>query len=260
MDRAKVDQAVLAALPVAPEGKGEASAGKGWERGDYHRRFNDYTAETVSGNHRRFLGLGTVHPRMLGAADEVARIARDLKLCGLYVNHVIQGLPGRDESVAALCKQAGRLGLYVAVHGVPALGAGAPDDVMWLALQCPETRFVLLQMGGHRFPDILLPARVQKRYAAAGVLSNLYYDLGPTPAFFRGGPYWEHLVWIIREVGPDRFVYSSCFPDGEMGACLRALDTLSLTDSERGRILAGNMLDLVSSKWKGGPQGRLAAQ
>ena len=112
-----------------------------------------------------------------------------------------------------------------------------------LALQAPKTRFIFAHMGGlqFRFWNILALARTAENLFA----DNVYFDISATVLLAADSPIEAEFVWTIRNVGVDKVLLASDFPQISLPATLSAFEKLDLTDAERVKIRGGNARKLL---------------
>jgi len=116
-----------------------------------------------------------------------------------------------------------------------------PDDcekLFNLALEVPKTRFIFAHLGAmnFRFWNILKAARTAEGLFA----DNIYFDLSATVVLVADSPIEDEFVWTVRNVGVDHVLFGSDYPQYSVEQNVRALDRLSLDDSEKAKIRFGN--------------------
>jgi predicted TIM-barrel fold metal-dependent hydrolase len=118
---------------------------------------------------------------------------------------------------------------------------GDSEKLFNLALSAPKTTFIFAHLGGlnFRFWNILKAVRT-----AEGLFGeNIYFDISIAP-IIAGSPIEEEFVWTIRNVGADRVLLGSDYPQYSLDQVIEALDRLSLTSAEKTKIRSGNALRL----------------
>lgn len=181
--------------------------------------------------------IGTVHPYDGQAAlDELTRIAsRGVKT--LKIHPHTQQFDIADPRVLTLLQKAGDLGMTVLMDNA-GIVAGDCEDLFTLAFKAPKTRFIFAHMGGLRFRfwNILVLARTADGFA----LDNVHFDISGTVLLAADSPLEEEFVWTLRNVGIDRVMIGSDYPQIPLKPMVDALEKLDLTAEEKAAILSGN--------------------
>lgn len=200
------------------------------------RTAHDALARLAAAN-PRMVPIATVHPHDGEAAlAELDRVAA-LGFKVLKIHPHTQGFDLADPRVGALVERAGARGLVVLVDNAGIV----PNDTVHLfnlALAHPGTRFVFAHMGGLDFRawNILALART-----ADGLFAdNIYFDISATVLLAADSPLEEEFVWTMRNVGIDRLLLGSDFPQFSLGRTLAALDALDLAEEDAAKIRYGN--------------------
>lgn len=187
--------------------------------------------------HPGMIPVATVHPYDGEAAlAELERVAkRGVKM--LKIHPHTQRFDAADPRVLSLVTRAGELGLIVVMDNANIL-PGDSEKLFNLALAAPKTRFIYAHMGGFnfRFWNILALARTAENLFA----ENLYFDISGPLTMGAGSPIEAELVWTMRNVGIDRLLLASDFPQVSLESAIEALDRLPLTDDEKARIRVEN--------------------
>jgi predicted TIM-barrel fold metal-dependent hydrolase len=184
----------------------------------------------------------SVHPGDgTGALAEVERVAsggaRLLKL-----HPVTQDFDVAGEEVRPLVRRAGGCGLPVLFDGWNPFDPGQLGKFVRLALDCPDSTLILAHLNGPSFVDALV-FEVVGRYPWWP--DNVRFDLSATAEMFSGGPFADHLRWVIRRLGTDRVFYGSDWPACDPLAALAAVRDLGFTDVEQEQILYSNAAGLL---------------
>lgn len=187
--------------------------------------------------HPDMLAIGSVHPYDGDAAlDELARVAGE-GMRAIKLHSHTQKLDAADPRVIALCQRAGELGMVVLFDNAN-ITVGENQKLFDLAIRAPKTNFVFNHMGAldFRFWNLLPLART-----ADGLLAdNIHFDLSAIVTLVPGSPLEEEFVWTMRNVGTDKLLLGSDFPQFSLQQALDALERLPLTDEEKAGIRAGN--------------------
>ena len=193
--------------------------------------------------HPDVMPIATVHPYDGQAAlDELARIAdRGIRMIKLHPH--TQQFDLRDPRVLAATRKAGELGMAVLMDNA-GIVAGDSEDLFNLAVQAQGTRFVFAHLGGlgFRFWNILPLARTADSFA----LDNVYFDISATVLVAADSPIEQEFIWTLRNVGIDRVILGSDYPQISLADTLDALERLDLTEEEKTKIRHGNARALFS--------------
>src|SRR5262249_30361345 len=213
-------------------------------RGDVaHTRAPKDALIALASKHPRMLPIVTVHPYDGQAAlDELTRVARrGVKVLKLHPH--TQKFDVADPRVLKLVQQAGALGVVVLMDNANII-AGDSEHLFDLAVRAPKTTFVFAHMGGlnFRFWNILALARTAKDF----FMDNIYFDISGTVLLAAGSPIEKEFVWTLRNVGIDRVLLGSDYPQFSLAQTLDALDRLDLDQSEKAKIRYTNALRLLS--------------
>ena len=192
---------------------------------------------TLAAAHPDVLAIGTVHPYDGEAAlDELARIAaRGVRVLKLHAH--TQRFDPSDPRVLATVRKAGELGMVVLMDNASIL-PGDSEHLFNLAASAPGTKFVFAHIGGleFRFWNILVLARTADGFA----FDNVYFDISATVLLAADSPIEQEFVWTLRNVGIDRVLLGSDYPQISLARTLEAFERLDLTEEERAKIREGN--------------------
>ena len=201
-------------------------------RPEQTRSINDWAA---ANNRWPMPCLGTVHPDLPDAADEVRRV-HALGLHGLKLHPEYQAFnpeEARLEPIWAVCEE---LGFPVVIHAgadiafVPPFRS-SPAGFRRLLGRYPRLRLVAAHFGGWRMWE-----EVDRELAGMPLWLDLAFVFGEIPD--------ERLTALIRRHGVDRILFGSDAPWRDPAADLAALRRLPLKAHERERILWRNAADL----------------
>lgn len=181
----------------------------------------------------KLVPIGTVHPYDGPAAvAELERIAaRGIKV--LKIHPHTQKFDPNDSRVLRLVQRAGELGVIVVMDNASIL-PGDSEKLFNLALKAPGTKFVFAHLGAmnFRFWNILKAART-----AEGLLGdNIYFDISAIVVLVADSPIKDEFVWTIRNVGIERVLLGSDYPQYSLAQNASALDRLPLTEGEKAMI------------------------
>jgi uncharacterized protein len=191
----------------------------------------------LAAKHPEMMPIATVHPYDGQAAlDELSRVAaRGVKVLKLHPH--TQQFDASDPRVLALVKQAGALGLVVLMDNANIL-PGDSERLFNLAVNAPKTKFIFAHIGGlnFRFWNTLALARTADGFFA----DNIYFDISATVVVAADSPIQSEFVWTLRNVGIDRLLMGSDYPQFTLGKTVAAFKQLGLTEEENRKILSGN--------------------
>lgn len=191
----------------------------------------------LASEHRDVLPVVTVHPYDGPAAlDELARVAaRGARLLKLHPH--TQQFDLADPRVLPLVRRAGELGLPVLLDNA-GIVPGDNERLFNLAAQAPGTTFIFAHIGGlnFRYWNLLALARTADGFA----LGNVYFDLSATVLLAADSPIEAEFVWTLRNVGIDRVLVGSDYPQIGLDRTLDALERLDLDDEEKAKLRSGN--------------------
>lgn len=200
------------------------------------RAGND-TVIALAAKHPEVVPIATVHPYDGQVAlDELSRVAsRGVKV--LKIHPHTQKFDAADPRVLALVKQAGVLGMVVLMDNASIL-PGDSEKLFNLAVQAPKTKFIFAHIGAmnFRFWNMLALARTADDFFA----DNIHFDISATVLLAADTPIEEEFVWTLRNVGIDRVLLGSDYPQITLGKTVDAFERLDLTDEEKARIRSGN--------------------
>ena len=230
---------------LAEAGVRQAGFGAMWFGGPHQARQGDVAALRAQNDALLALAertpgmipIATVHPYDDAAAlEELARVAA-LGVKVLKIHPHTQGFDVADPRVLALVRRAGELDLVVLMDNA-GIRPGDSEQLFNLVIQAPRTTFVLAHIGGtgFRFWNILALART----ADDLFMDNVYFDLSATVVLVADSPLEEEFIWTLRNVGVDRLLLGSDYPQLSLAQTLDALDRLDLDEDEKAAIRYGN--------------------
>ena len=200
------------------------------------REHNDYVLQ-LSEQNPAFFAVASVHP-LDGqqALDEVARVAkRGAK--GIKLHPFYQQFDLADPQVSAVVAAAGEHGLVVLFDSISAWDGEGVGKFVNLAVANPQTRIVLAHMGGTQFHQMLLFAVFAKGPFYKG---NVYFDLSAIIELYSDSPRQEELIWTIRQIGVEQFLFATDFPVFDIKETLDIFQRYDLTDEEFQQIFHDN--------------------
>ena len=187
--------------------------------------------------HPKMLPVATVHPYDGEAAiAEVTRVA-GLGYKVLKLHPHTQRFDAADPRVLAIAKRAGEVGLVVMLDNANIL-PGDSEKLFNLAVQAPKTKFLFAHIGAmnFRFWNVLPMARTANAFFA----DNIHFDLSGTITVVADSPLEPEFVWTLRNVGIDRVLLGSDYPQFSLASSVEALARLDLSEAEKAKIRVGN--------------------
>ena len=203
--------------------------------------------EQVRAGNDRIIALAAANPKVLPIAtvhpyDGEAALAELARGAGpgvkvLKIHPHTQRFDLADPRVLALARRAGELGMVVLTDNA-GIVADDTEDLFNLALRAPDTQFVFAHIGGldFRFWNVLALART-----AEGVFAeNIHFDISAIVVLMADAPIEDEFVWTLRNVGIDRILLGSDYPQLSLADTVDALERLGLTPEETAKIRWGN--------------------
>jgi predicted TIM-barrel fold metal-dependent hydrolase len=207
-----------------------------------HTRAQNDALITLASKHPKMVPIATVHPYDGQAAlDELRRVAGlGVKVLKLHAH--TQKFDVEDPRVLKLVQQAGALDVVVLMDNANII-SGDSEHLFNLAVSAPKTTFVFAHIGGmnFRFWNILALARTAKDF----FMDNIYFDISGTVVLAADSPIEEEFVWTLRDVGIDRVILGSDYPQFSLEQTLDALERLDLDESAKAIIRYTNALRLL---------------
>jgi len=190
---------------------------------------NRYIAEAVRKYPDRFYGFASVNPWYGDKAVAELRRAVEDGLVGLKLHPSMQGYPAHDPIIEPVVAAAIELDLPIYIHsGTPVFSL--PLQIVELALQYPEGKFIMGHMGGADF-YVDVPSSAHRA-------ENVFYETSLTC-------HVGYVDEIILQAGAQRVIFGSDSPTSQQAAELLKIRLAKLTDVERVGVLGTNFLKLL---------------
>jgi predicted TIM-barrel fold metal-dependent hydrolase len=205
------------------------------------RAQNDAVLDSARSSHGRFYAVVSVHPAdaddALAELDRVARLgAREVKL---HPN--TQAFDVADPAVGKVVDRCGELGLVVLFDSYKPWDSSEMGKFMVLAIQHPKAKLVLAHMGYTYFREAVSFDTLRR----LGLARNVWFDLSAIATTYAGSPLQPELVWTIRKVGTDRFLFGSDWPVYAPAEAIAAVRLLGFTRREQQQIFHDNVVALL---------------
>jgi len=200
------------------------------------KTYNDHILK-LAAESDEFFPIVSVHP-LDGqpAIDEVERVS-ELGAKALKLHPFFQGFDVADPNVLAVAKKAGEKGLPVIFDSISASDGGMVGKFIDIAIANPDTKFVLAHMGGYRFHEMILFAVFAK---GPFYSNNVYFDLSAIIEIYADSPRQEDLLWTMREIGMDQFLFASDFPIFNLATTRELFENFGFTDEEKQKLYHDN--------------------
>jgi uncharacterized protein len=206
------------------------------------RAKNDAVMAAAATSGGRFYPVVSVHPADKGdALTELERVAKlGAKEVKLHPN--TQNFDVSDPDVGVVVDKCGELGLVILFDSYKPWDASEIGKFLLLSVQHPKTKIVLAHMGLTGFRETLAFATLKNRL---GMGQNVWFDLSAIAPLFAGSPVQPELVWTIRQIGTDRFLFGSDWPAFTPEESVKAVRTLGFTEAEQKQIFHDNAVKLL---------------
>lgn len=188
-------------------------------------------------SHPNMVPIPSVHPYDGDAALAELRRLAAAGVRAIKIHPHSQSFDVTDPRVLALVTEAGTLGVLVIMDNANII-PGDSENLFNLAVRAPRTRFIFTHMGAmnFRFWNTILLARTAGEFFA----DNIYFDISATVTIVADSPIEAEFVWTMRNIGIDRLVLGSDYPQFSLAQSVQALERLDLTAEERAQIRYGN--------------------
>lgn len=190
----------------------------------------------LAARHPEVIPVATVHPYDGRAAlDELARVAaRGIKILKLHPH--TQKFDVSDERVFTLVSKAGELDVTVLMDNAAIL-PGDSQKLFNLAVRASKTRFIFAHMGAFdfRFWNIIALARTADGFE----LANVCFDISGMAVVIADSPLEAEFIWTMRNIGIDRILFGSDYPQISLARNVEAFEKFDLTPAEKESIRSG---------------------
>ncbi|HEX79465.1 MAG TPA: amidohydrolase [Dehalococcoidia bacterium] len=229
MDKAGVDVSVILNI--------------GWTTHELCVETNDYILESIARYPQRLVGFCGVQPRSQQAAlDELERCVRggikgvgemrpDIQLLDLLDEELMAPFSDtlKKHNLILLTHSSEPMG-----HTYPGKGAVTPEILYPFITNHPEVPIVCSHWGGG-LPFYALMPEVKK------VIPNVYFDTAASPFLYNPQIYAQ----VAAIAGGDRILLGSDWPLLAQERLIKEVESTSLPDETKARILGGNAQKLL---------------
>lgn len=231
LDESPVDKAVL--FPIAADTP------------YIKRTSNEFVHQCCERHPEQLIGFASVNPRESpNAADELEHDVRAYRMQGLKLHPRFMGFAADDPCVIPVVRRAAELGIPVAIDSYlwkpTPLNMQLPFRIDNLCKQIPQAKVIMCHGGGFRFLDALAMVKAN---------DNLYVDLSLSLTYFRGTPFEDQFMFVLKSMGANRLIYGSDHPQESLATCYANARTIltdhGFTEVEQERIFGGTILSLL---------------
>lgn len=227
MANSDVDRAIL--LPIAPYIS------------------NEFIGRVCREHPDKLAGFASVNPNDKNAVDTLEKDVLKYNLRGLKLHPRLQNFRPDDPLCFPIYKKATELGipiLFDTLLNKPTLLKNqVPLLYDEIAKTVPETPIILAHFGGFRFLDALAVAKANP---------NIYFDISVTLKYFYQTPYQEQLKFVLEEVGYQRLIYGSDYPERDIQShylkISEILRVFGIENQDRDKIFSENILKIIKNK------------
>ncbi len=209
------------------------------------RTSNEFVHECCERYPDQLVGFASVNPRESAeAADMLERDVRAYNLQGLKLHPRFMGFAADDPCVVPVVRRAAELGIPVAIDAYlwkpTPLHTQLPFHIDNLCKQVPEAKVIMCHAGGFRFLDALAMVKAN---------DNLYVDLSLSLLYFRGTPFEDQFMFVLKSMGANRLIYGSDHPQDPLAVTFAMAKTIltehGFTTEEQEQIFGGTVLSLL---------------
>lgn len=208
---------------------------------DKTRAQNDAVIAAAKAGGGRFYPVASVHPA--DGADAMAELDRmaaaGVKVIKLHPN--TQKFDVSDPAVAAVVQHCGEKGLVILFDSYKPWDLSEMGKFLLLAATHPQTKLILAHMGLTTFRETLTFAQLRK----LGVGENVYFDVSAIAVLYANSPIQTELVWTIRKIGVEHFLFGSDWPVDTPAVAEQAVRDLGFTADEQKLIFHDNAARLI---------------
>ena len=208
------------------------------------RRKNDSIIQLAARNDS-LIPVCSVHPLDGSAAlAEMERVhKKGVQVIKLHPNY--QHFDVGTEPVSQLAEKAGELNMILLFDSYNPMDVSETGKLLFLGVTHPKARLILAHMGLVSFPH-LLTIEAFKRYP--WFQNNIWFDLSAIAPLLANSPFRDQLVWTIRKIGVDQFLFGSDFPVFSGAEAVAAIHALGLSRVEEEKIYYRNACRLLGNR------------
>ncbi|WP_259065165.1 amidohydrolase family protein [Mucilaginibacter sp. X4EP1] len=184
----------------------------------------------------------SVHP-MDGpdALAEMERVSKlGVKIIKLHPNY--QRFDVGSPEVAEVAKKAGELKMVLLFDSYNPTDVDEDGKLLMLAVTHPDARFIFAHMGMVNFPQFISILGLKKY---PWYKPNMWFDLSAIAPILGNSPFREQLMWTIRQIGTDHFLFGSDFPLFDPVSTVKSVYAMKFTPKEEKEIFYTNICQLL---------------
>lgn len=208
------------------------------------RANNDKVLAVAAASQGHFYAVPSVHPLDGEAALEELRRLAKLGVREIKLHPNSQNFDVSDPAIVTVVEECGKLNIAILFDSYKPWDPSQPGKFLLLAVQHPQTHIVLAHMFFSQFREALTFAQMSK----LGMATNVSFDLSAIAVAYQGSPVVPELVWTIRKIGTDHFLFGSDWPVDNPGDALKAVRSMGFTAQEEQAILHDNAAKLFGLK------------
>jgi predicted TIM-barrel fold metal-dependent hydrolase len=205
-------------------------------------RWRNDSIIAISKKYPALIPVCSVHPMDGEAAfTEMERVHQQgVQVIKLHPN--TQRFDVAVPEVAAIAKKAGQLHMTLLFDSYSLLDNSEIGKLIMLAVTNPEAKFIFAHTGLINFPQLIAIEALKKYPWYKG---NIWMDLSAIAPLLGDSPYRDQLVWTIRKIGVDQFLFGSDFPVFEPGEAIKGVQAMGFTAEEEKKIFYSNAARLL---------------
>ncbi|MGO4289264.1 amidohydrolase family protein [Chitinophaga sp. RAB17] len=231
-------QAFMTATPITKA----AIITMAWKGDMVNTRWRNDSIIALSKKYPSLIPVCSVHP--MDGADAFAEMERvhqqGVQVIKLHPN--TQRFDVAAPEVAAIAKKAGELHMTLLFDSYSLLDNSEIGKLIMLAATNPEAKFIFAHTGLINFPQLLAIEALKKYPWYKG---NIWMDLSAIAPLLGDSPYRDQLVWTIRKIGVDQFLFGSDFPVFAPGEAIKGIEAMGFTKEEEQKIFYSNAARLL---------------
>ena len=199
------------------------------------------------------ISFGAMHPEFEDYAHELRRIS-ELGIKGIKLHPVYQNVPADDNHYIRILECAAELGLWIMIHagydiGYPGNDFAIPERILRAMKSSGNDMVILAHMGGWRcwneslefFADTRAYIDTSFSLGSFTPIDDGYYSCDEECMMLCA----DEFVRMIRAFGAERVMFGSDSPWASQKECVRMINALSLSESEKRMIFTENALSII---------------
>ena len=192
--------------------------------------------------HSALIPICSIHPADgAEALAEMERVQRlGVKIIKLHPNY--QQFDVSSPEVAAVAKKAGELNMILLFDSYNPADVNEDGKLIMLAVTHSDARFIFAHMGLVNFPQFLTLVGLSKY---PWYKKNIWFDLSAIAPILGDSPFRDQLVWTIRKIGIEQFLFGSDFPLFDPQSTIKSIYKMKFTKKEESRIFYTNACNLL---------------